>query len=368
MKTFLWIVLILLNITCSWAQGTIVIEEADLNSLAEGAKVPRVKDTANPGNSMVTKINKVILERFEIESFNQKEIKEFNWSGVTFKSEVKSGIAYIRYEGEYMAAHPSVVAEELFFDLQTGELLKNADIPFQSLFSLGGYLDFLNKYWLTGVKKAFQEAVTCADAQPDCSYYDISEYTFEKSKLLVKLQSDCYPHAAMACTPKFSITVSLDSIKKYLSPAGEKILLRDKYPEKKGVDKYLYNNKAWKEIPNSIFLFGLIDGKYPISMAIAINKAGAVDGYYYYDKRKQKLRLTGMFQNGIMQLIETVDSRKTGEFYLTWVDQYQEDGLAVYGTTSEPMYVNGEWIGSDGLKKLKIEWKEVKITGKSLQQ
>src|SRR5688500_4741582 len=98
MKASLLAGLFFLSIACSFAQPTIVIEAVDLNSLAEGTKIPRAKDTSNPGNPVVEKINNVILERFEIESFNQKEIKEFSWSGVTFRSEVKSGIAYIQYE------------------------------------------------------------------------------------------------------------------------------------------------------------------------------------------------------------------------------------------------------------------------------
>lgn len=337
--------IIILAVSGANAQSAIVVEEVDFSGEFGGSKIPRVKDKGNPANPAVVKINSVLLEKFSIESFNPKDAEDFRWSGVSSTSQIKSGILFLEYSGEYMGAYPNAIEEELFFDLTTGEQLKNRDIPFQSLFTLEGYLDFLSTHWLTGAKKAFQEAIVCADSEPYCSPYDIT-YSIENARLLMSLESDCYPHAAMACSPVFTRSVAIDSVKKYLSVSGEKILLRDQYANKRGVDKYLYNNVTRKEIPNNLYLFGLIDEKYAISMAVNIGKSGEVKGYYYYDKRKQKISLTGRLQDGQMRMTETVNGQITGEFSMVWTDPEK----------------SGQWSSPDGKKKFPVMFTIVKLT------
>jgi hypothetical protein len=330
------------------------------------SNIPRLKDLSNHENPVVSKVNSYLLEHFDLNSYNQHEIEEFRWYDVDFDAEVKSGILYLHYEGEYYGAYPNAVEEELFFDLSTGAKVVNDDIPFQALFSLQGYMDFLNTYWLSAkLNDTFKEATTCAGGtEPDCSYYDISKYNIENGKLTVSLETDCYPHAMQACNPSHSTTIPIDSLKPYLAETGKKILLQDHYSDKKGVDKFIYNKSVWKTIPNNLFLFGLINGKYPISMAITIDKTGATSGYYYYDKKKQKLTLKGSFANNILDMTETVNNAPTGKFYFTWTEKYNEEAFPIYDSQGNSKYLNGTWLSVDGSKKYGIRFTEVLATTK----
>ena len=365
------IIIILLCATHSMIAQNIVVEKVKITETVDKKRVsniPRVKDLSNAQNAVVSKINSYLLEHFDLNSYNQKEIEEFRWYDVDFDSEVKSGVLFVRYAGEYYGAYPNAVEEELFFDLSTGQKVANNDIPFQALFSLKSYLDFLNKYWLTSkLKDSFKEATACAgDTQPDCSYYDISTYTIDNGKFIASLETDCYPHAMQACSPAHSIAVAIDSLKPYLTESSKKILLQDRYCEKKGVDKFIYNKTAWKSIPKNLFLFALINDKYPISMALTIDKTGATSGYYYYDKKKQDLNLKGNFANNILDMTETVNNAPTGKFYFTWTDQYNEDAFPIYFGEGKSQYLNGTWLSMDGSKKYKMKFIEVITTKKEL--
>jgi hypothetical protein len=335
-----------------------IIETIDKKT---ASNVPRVKDLSNSQNPIVLKINSHLLEHFDLTSYNQQEIEEFRWYDLDFDSDIKSNLLFIHYGGEYYGAYPNAVEEELFFDLSSGEKLVNNDIPFQALFSLQGYFDFLNKYWLSlTLKNAFKEAIACAgDTEPFCSYYDISHYDIENGKLVASLETDCYPRAAQACSPSHSIAIPIDSLKPYLTETGNKILLQDHYCQKKGVDKFVYNKAVWKSIPNNLFLFGLINDKYPISMAITIDKTGATSGYYYYDKKMQHLSLKGTFANNILDMTETVNNSPTGKFYFTWTDQYNEEAFPIFDAQGKSEYLNGTWLSLDGAKKYKIKFTEV---------
>lgn len=348
------------------AQSNIVVEPVIFKGEGEESKIPRVKDKTNANNPAVAKINNFLLGRFDLESYDPKKKEDFGYSGITFNSEVKSGILYIDYSGEYYGAGLNVVEEVLYFDLTTGEQVKNANIPFQSLFTLEGYLEFMNAHWLTAAKKAFEEAIACAESEPYCSYYDIEYYYLENSKLTVVLEDDCYARVVSYCGPGLSRSVAMDSVKGYLSQVGQKILIQDSYAAKTRIDRYLYNNQAWKTLPEHTYVFGLIDGNYPFSMAINTTVSGAVKGFYYYDKRKQKIALEGTWLNGAMRLKETVGGKVTGEFSIQWNNGYVENGLAVYDTNNNSRYVTGEWKSADGKKVMPITFTEVKFTNKKI--
>ena len=357
---------VLLCATHSMIAQNIIVEKVKIMETVDkktASNIPRVKDVSNAQNPVVSKVNSYLLEHFDLNSYDQKEIEEFRWYDVDFDAEVKSNLLYLHYAGEYYGAYPNPVEEELFFDLSTGEKVVNNDIPFQALFSLKSYLDFLNKYWLTPkLNESFKEATACAgDTQPDCSYYDITKYTIEKGKFIASLQTDCYPHAMQACSPSHSISIPIDSVKPFLTETSKKILLQDRYCEKKGVDKFLYNKTVWKNIGNNLFLFGLINDKYPISMALTFDKTGATSGYYYYDKKKQNLSLKGNFANNILDMTETVNNAPTGKFYFTWTDKYNEEAFPIYNGEGKVEYLNGTWLSVDGSKKYKIKFTEVVV-------
>jgi len=131
-------------------------------------------DTRNSDNKVVAKINNYILETFMIDSFKPAEIAEFRWYDVNFQSEIEDDIAYISFAGEYYGAYVSNVEDRLFFSLKTGENLDPYEIPFQALFKLESYFDFINKFWLDDVNHELGAAKTCSGVEASCSPYDIN--------------------------------------------------------------------------------------------------------------------------------------------------------------------------------------------------
>jgi hypothetical protein len=162
------LVVFLMNTLIGYSQE-FVVEKVQLKETVDNkyvSEIPRLKDESDEHNPVVESINSQILDRFMINSYVQSELEEFRWYEIGYSSEIKENILYISFAGEYYGAYPNYVSDELFFDLKSGEPLKTTAIPFQALFTLSGYLDFLNKYWLEGVKNEFIEAVECAEFEP----------------------------------------------------------------------------------------------------------------------------------------------------------------------------------------------------------
>jgi len=286
---------ILVNLFISYSQNIVVEKVKIIETIDKkyASEIPKVKNLLDKNNPVIKKINKQILDYFMINSFNQSEIEEFRWYGVSFDYEIKEDILYISISGTHYGAHSAYVEDKMYFDLKTGELLKFTIIPFQALFTLTGYLDFINKYWLKGVKKEFLDASECAGIKPYCTYYDISSYSVNGNKLSVSLKEDCYPYVSRACSPIFEILVELDSIKQYLNDIGKYILFESNYFSKSSIEMFLENERLKEKLPENFFIFGAIDNKYSFSMAININKDNQVSGYYYYNSKFQKIELNG---------------------------------------------------------------------------
>jgi hypothetical protein len=325
-----FLILILINtIMISYGQKY-VVEKVQLTESLEKkyvSDIPKIKDLLNDNNPVVDRINSQILDRFMINSYEQSEIDEFRWFNVEFSSDMHEDILYISFSGEYVGAYPNGVTDELFFDLKSGEALKYTIIPFQTMFTLSGYLDFLHKYWLEGVQKEFIMAIECAKFEPYCSFYDIYSYNINENKLSISLTDECYPHVAEGCSPVYSISIEIDSIKQYLNSIGKYILLESNYMNLTPIEKYLENERLKEKVPNNVFLFGKIGDKYPISMAINIEKQDEISGLYYYDTKLQKINLKGQIKDNTMFLTETVSNKQTGLFELDInVDNYPIDG------------------------------------------
>ena len=358
MKQTLIALLILFIQVISLAQ--IRVEKAALRETVDSAylsNIPMLISNQKEDQKVVKLINDQILDRFMIKSFKQNELEEFRWYGVDFIHEIKDGILYIYFGGEYYGAYPNSIEEELFFDLNTGKELNNYDIKFAALFSLEGYLDFMNKYWLKVAKPAFAEAIECAEYEPYCSYYSINDYFTKKDHLVVYLTEDCYAHVSRGCSPDVSLSVPLDSIENYLSKEGKQIILTDSYTSKKGVDKYLYNKRIRKMLPNDMFVFGKVDGKYPFSMALNANKkSGEFSGYYYYDRKKEKIEIHGYYQKeNIIILNEFVDGKSTGSFKLQLSQSYVNNAISIHLPDDNSYYIKGQWYNPDKTKTFKLE-------------
>lgn len=361
--------LILFLLTSSLVYGQqIIVEKIKLIETIDSeyvSEIPRVKDLKNKNSKIIEKINSQILERFMINSFEQKKLKEFRWYEVECGSELKGDLLYIWFKGEYYGPYPSFVEDDFYFSLKTGELLKANTIPFHSLFTLSGYLDFLNKYWLDGIKKEFKSAIECADAEPYCSYYDIYTYSVEKDKLSITLSDDCYPRVNQACSPYYKISIKLDSIKPFLSELGKYMLIESNYLSKSNIDKYNLNNLLKPKIPNNLFFFGKIDNKYSFSMAINIDNSNTISGYYYYDNKLEKIILKGKNYNETISLVETIDKKTTGFIELTVSKKYNSDGLFIYDDNENYKYLTGKWTSSDKKKVFNIKFTELKTNYKN---
>jgi hypothetical protein len=334
----------LINTLIGYSQE-FVVEKVQLKETVDNkyvSEIPRLKDKIDESNPVIDRINSQILDRFMINSYIQSELEEFRWYEVGCSSEIKENILYISFAGEYYGAYPNYVSDELFFDLKSGESLKLTVIPFQALFTLSGYLDFLHKYWLEGVKKEFIIAIECAESEPYCSYYDINSYNVDSNKLSISLTDDCYPHVAQGCSPSYRISVELDSIKQYLNNIGKYILLESKYMTMTPIEKFLENEKLKEKVPNNLFLFGKIDDRYPISMAINIDKKEQISGLYYYDSKLQKISLKGQSDDNTMFLTETVNNKQTGSFEFDInIDNYP---------------IEGKWLNIEKIKSLNVKF------------
>ncbi len=361
------LIIILINTILSYSQE-ITIEKIKLTETVDNryvSEIPKVKDLTNNKNPIVEKINSQILDRFMINSFNQNELEEFRWYEVECSFEIKENILYISFAGEYYGAYPNYVEDEFYFDLKNGEPLKLSIIPFQALFTLSGYLDFLNKYWLKGVKKKFIAAIECAEFEPYCSYYDIYNYSVKDNKFSISLSNDCYPHVAQACSPYYEISVELDTLKQYINELGKYILLESNYLSETPIEKFLENEKLKKETENNLFIFGKIDDKYPFSMAINIDNQGVISGYYYYDLKLQKLVLKGQKKDNTMLLTETINNKQTGFFELNISNTYNSESFFLYDSNGNDKYLIGKWLNSDKTKILDIKFSEVKTNDKN---
>lgn len=320
--------------------------------------IPKLRDLKSDKNPIVDKINARILDIFMIESFVQKEIEEFRWFDVQFNSEVKENILYINYSGEYYGAYPNFVEGEIYFSLESGEILTYENIPIQSLFTLTGYLDFLNKYWLQEVKKEFKEATECADFEPHCSYYDI-EYLLKSKQLSLSLTNDCYPRVSLACSPEYNISIELDSIKKYLNEVGKYICFQSNYSANSPVERFKENLNLKEKLDNNIFIFAVIENSDSISMAINVDD-NIVNGFYYYDKEKEKIKLKGEKKGDKILVVATKNKKATGYFEFLISNEYHLNSFLLSEKNGKEEYIAGKWLNVEKTKTNNLIFTEIK--------
>ncbi|MCA6475835.1 MAG: hypothetical protein IM541_08295 [Chitinophagaceae bacterium] len=224
-------------------------------------------------------------------------------------------------------------------------------------------MDFLQKYWLKGVKKEFIGIEKCAEMEPYCSYYDIIIDSANRKKLHISLEFPCFPHVSQACSPSFSISVDINSISQYLNDIGKYMLLESNYFSKTRVEKYLENKKLKNKLQENIFIFGKIDNKYPFSLAINVATDGIVSGFYFYDSKLQKISLLGTKIDNTISLAETIENKQTGFFefkYWSKLNRNMKNEFSLYDGKGELVYLTGLWTNSDKTKQLPIIIYEIK--------
>ena len=363
--TFLCI--LTLSASCTIYRQNIAIEFVTLTNEEDtiySIESPIARDLTGKNQLMVDKINAEILSQFGISDFNENQTYEFRWGNVTTTYEIDKEILHMHISSIYYGGnYPNDYEDDLYFNLESGEPIYYTQMPFESLFTLQGYLDFINTYWLLGAKEKFNAATSCAGMEPLCSYYDIENYTIKGSKLTVSLTNYCFAHVAQFCSPDYTISVELDSIQPYLNESGKTILSeRDNFSKNPigriRANQKLFNNHTFKK-QNKLYLFGNIDNKYPFSMALNIDSVGQISGYYYYDKRHQNLILKGQKKDNFISMTETVNNQQTGFFELKYSSKYEANGFFIMGSNGNDKYLIGKWRNPENTKSFDINFTEV---------
>jgi len=332
--------------------ANIVVEKLNLptNRYDNNIEIPKVIDLNNADNQAVESINfEIYIYFFDVDGNISV------WDYVNFDYLIQDDILYISFNGEYTGAYPVQVEDYFYFNITTGEKLQMSQISFQSLFTLSGYFDFINKYWLKGVKEAFKEAKKCAGFEPYCSFYDINYSIDNNNKLLVSMNDDCFPRVARACSPYYNISVDINDIEEYLNDIGKFLLIENNsnYP----IDRLFANNKIVDNLPENMFIFGRIDDKFPFSMAINIDSQNQISGYYFYDNRRQNLNLYGVQNGEHVLLTEEVNGQITGYLELTVSANWSSN--AIYTNFG---YLSGKWLNADKTNMLDINFTAIKST------
>ncbi len=363
MKNILFFLLLLTSILCN-SQDKIVVKTITIqSSLSFQSKneLPKVVALKKEFEASAKKINQFILKEYQIEDYQLKKDEDFRYSGCTFQYQVDDNYLFLKTEGGYYGPYPSEGENEYVFEIKTGEIVESESLPFQALFTLDGYLDFIDKYWIKDIQKEFAISTSdCEGTSPYCSYYDIENYEVIANKLSFSITNDCYPHVSQACTPYLTKEISKEILKLYLSDLGYKLLFKENYTSKKGIKKFLMNQKEKPNCENNMYLFGKINNSYPVSMALTLSKKdNTVSGYYYYDKKKQKIKLSGKYSNNTIELSEYTNNQNTGNFVLKFETEYTDDGIFIYEPNQVHKYLTGKWFNDK--TKYKIKFTAVKF-------
>jgi hypothetical protein len=367
MKIYNWVIALLIS-SAAICQEKYTVQKININStLFADTKneIPKIIPLKKEYTAVANTINKQILEEYSLEGFQLKKDEEFRYSDCSFSYQINPTHLFLKTEGGYLGPYPSEFEKEYIFNLKNGALENNENIPFQAFFTLNGYLDFMSKYWLTDVKKEFDTSIKdCEGSEPYCTYYDIDKYEVQNNQLSISLTNDCYPHVAQACTPYLTKSFSKEVMRKYLSDWGYRILFNSKYVANKGIEKFLINQKERGNAENNIFLFGKINKLYPISMALTLSKKdNTVSGYYYYDKKKIKIKLSGTFSANSISLNEFTNNQNTENFSFEFKENYSDDGFYIYTNDEQSKYLTGNWLNQKS--QYKVIFSEVLLNKES---
>lgn len=251
--------------------------------------------------------------------------------------------------------------EEWLFDAATGAPLPLPEVLFQALFTPGGYLDFIGKYWIKAVKKSFKEARACAGEAPyreSSLYYEIG-YRVDGGELWVRFVGEAYPPNNRACNPDVEKSIPLAQVKPYLNALGRRVLVESNFPGMSPIEQYVANKQFAPLRQDNVYIFGKINGKWPFSLAVRVTKDGIVTGYYYYDSKRVKIDLSGTWRNGVLRLTEQVNGKKTGAFEFMLASDGTSRGVFFSGLDD---MLAGEWTSGDGKKSYPVELTALKAS------
>ena len=216
--------------------------------------------------------------------------------------------------------------DNLHFDLKTGELVLMPDV-----ISGTSYFDFLREFWLEECATSIKEAHQCAYGNETDNYESVQAYTLEgpcefqchkltyefelsSDSILIKNNSNCFPHAWRNCNYGASKYIKINSIREYLSDYG----------------RWLFGLEGEHQpVEKSFHFVGKIDHKYNVSMTLVSAEKNEVTGSYFYWSQNKKIILKGQKTSSrLIVLEEFAEDSNTGSFELEWDDfLYSTDGL-----------------------------------------
>ena len=256
--------------------------------------------------------------------------------------------------------------EHLYFDLETGEEYSYPHFFFSSFFTKEGYWDFFNKYWYPSFNEKLKDADACwKEADPewyeedsDFLHWTIDEYIYKGNKKALTISTFTYPDDMpyiAHCYPYQTVTVSYNNLREYLNNFGKKVLIEDGFLTLSRAEQCRYYLNHFNNVENTIFLKGTIGENIPISFALSVDSTDqTIEGYYYYDKHKQKIKIRGGFNGDHLGMSEYYANKNTGHFNLTLKENnYSEGGYFEF---------TGEWLNPDASKKLEISIETISVS------
>jgi hypothetical protein len=214
------------------------------------ANIPHA--VSNRPDDRIDKINAIILEYFDLKSFESDQAKDFSWSNLSFETEMDDNTIALHIKGSYMGPYPSEIDDVLFID-KGGYKMDATEIPFYTLFKHDSYFNFLDKYWNETCEAARSEATQCATQAPTCSCLDIG-VTSSNQNMVISIAGDCYPHAAEACNPKALVQVPIKDLTPYLSDFGKKVVGEQNYYSQSALQQFNIANEYRYKLPNVMFI------------------------------------------------------------------------------------------------------------------
>ncbi|WKK77979.2 hypothetical protein QYS49_13485 [Marivirga salinae] len=306
---------------------------------------------------LIKTTNETIRNEFNISSLDPEKVENFNWVSLFHDVVVSEDVAQITFSGELETNTIYYIDREFFIDLETGKLIDPTFIPFHLLFKANSYFNFLEKYWVPGIKETIMEFQKCAGegALPYCSFYDIQYGPTDNNTILLSLNDDdCVPRVIQACTPSYSNSIMFDSLKKNLNDYGRQVLINDQYLSMNRIEKLAYAHKTLPLAPKNIFITGKIDNKYSFKMGLQIKKDNTISGSYYYDSNKVALHLNGYIDDGEIYLKESHDGKITGRFKFKISNKYSLDAI-----NYNDKYLTGNWSSPDKSKTYAIDFEDL---------
>jgi hypothetical protein len=290
---------------------------------------------SNRPDKRVDDINAVILEYFDLKSFESDQATDFSWSNLNFETEMDENTIAIHIQGSYMGPYPSEIDDVLFID-KGGYKMDATEIPFYTLFKHDGYFTFLNNFWSEKCYAAMNEAEQCADAKPSCSCYDPTVKIVNNNYVL-SVGGDCYPHAAEACNPKASAQVTLDELMPYLSDFGIKITEEHGYYGKTALEQFNIANEYRYKYPNVMFIaFDIVNAEDasqadPALLGLQLIPdddpfSGKIEGWFkYINLDGDPVRISGQFNEDGIITLKDPNGYLDGNFSFQWVSKGEDE-------------------------------------------